>query len=155
MDIPASVKDSNFIAYIETIINERQVSLSFEDIYLLEKIREHRPDVDSSATTRLKNLGLIELHGKGRGVKYLLSHKYYASTGTTGVHTRLKGIPRKAQKQLIIEHLTRNKSATAKDFGDIFPHLSRHSINGLLKDLKKEGKVKSEGITRAGVWHLA
>jgi predicted HTH transcriptional regulator len=55
---------------------------------------------------------------------------------------------------LIIEHLKRNKSGSARDFRDIFPGLSRFVISSMLKDLKNEGTVECVGKTRGGLWQL-
>jgi ATP-dependent DNA helicase RecG len=152
--IPALLKDSEFILYLEKIANEQQIGLSFEEILELEKIREKAKVTDTKFRDKFLSVGIIENIGKGRGSHYILSHKYYKSTGRTGVHTRLKGVPREAQKQLIIEHLKRNKTGSARDFRDIFPGLSRFVISSMLKDLKNEGTVECVGKTRGGLWQL-
>ena len=54
LSIPAQVKDEDFILYLERIANERQVSLSFEEIYELEKIRESQK-VEDRKSTRLNS----------------------------------------------------------------------------------------------------
>jgi ATP-dependent DNA helicase RecG len=152
--IPALLKDPEFVLYLEKIIKEQHIGLSFEEILALERIREKAKVIDTNFKEKFLSVGIIENIGKGRGSNYILSHKYYKSTGRTGVHTRLKGVPRDAQKQLIVEHLRRNKTGSARDFRDIFPGLSRFVINSMLKDLKNEGVVECIGKTRGGLWHL-
>lgn len=152
--IPALLKDPEFILYLEKIANEQQIGLSFEEILELEKIREKAKVTDTKFKEKFVSAGIVENIGKGRGSHYILSHKYYKSTGRTGVHTRLKGVPREAQKQLIIEHLKRNKTGSARDFRDIFPGLSRFVISSMLRDLRNDGVVECIGKTRSGVWQL-
>jgi len=154
LSIPARLKDKNFVLFLEKITNEKQVLFSFEEIFALEEIREKQRIDKTEALNKFLQLGIIERVGRGRGVHYILSHRYYSHQGKTGVHTRLRGVPREAQKQLIIEHLKRNKTGTAKDFRDIFPELSRFIINSLLRDLKKDAAIEFIGKTSGGYWRL-
>lgn len=152
--LPAAVQDPAFVSYLETITNERQISLSFEEIYELEKIRGQKQQVNPEYLRKFKGLELVEKIGRGRGSRYILSHKYYTAIGKTGVHTRLSGVPRETQKQLILEHLKRNGTGTMQEFKDIFPGFSRNLINSLLRDLKNEKKIVCTGKTKGALWQL-
>src|SRR3972149_8932839 len=77
LKIPAQVKDKNFILFIEKITRERQITLSFDEIYELEKIRENQPVTNVEYKKKFLDIGIIERVGKTRGAKYILSHKYY------------------------------------------------------------------------------
>jgi ATP-dependent DNA helicase RecG len=74
--------------------------------------------------------------------------------GKTGLYTRLKGISREKQKELIIRHLMKNKKGIMKDFQDIFPELKPMDISNLLRELKKEGKIRHMGPRNTGYWEL-
>ena len=148
------MKDKDFVLFLEKITNEKQIVFSFEEIFALEEIREKQRIDKTDSRDKFLQLGIIERVGRGRGTHYILSHRYYSHRGKTGVHTRLRGVPREAQKQLIIEHLKRNETGTANDFRDIFPELSRSVIDSLLKDLKKAGIIECLGKTRGGYWQL-
>ena len=94
LGIPAKVKDKNFIMFIEKITREKQIILSFDEIYELEKIREHQPVTEIEYRKKFLDIGIIERVGKTSGAKYILSHKYYAHEGKIGEHTRLSGLER-------------------------------------------------------------
>jgi ATP-dependent DNA helicase RecG len=141
LTIPAQVKDKNFILFLERVINQKQVSLSFEEIYALEQIREQQKVPISEFKDKFLELGIIEKVGKTRGAKYLLSHKYYVHAGKSGVYTRITGISREKQKELILKHLSKNKKGFRKDFEDIFAELKPSDISNLLRELKKEEKI--------------
>lgn len=153
--IPAQVKDKNFVLFLEKIISQKQISFSFEEIYELEKIREIGKVKDSKFKKRFLELGIIEQIGQTRGAKYILSHQYYAHRGKVGVHTRLIGISRDKQKELIIKHLEKNKKGKLNDFRDIFPEIKPMDISNLLRELRQEKKIVHEGSKSTGYWKLA
>lgn len=70
-------------------------------------------------------LGIIESIGRTRGTKYILSHKYYAQEGKVGTHTRLTGLSRDQIKELILNHLRKNRKGVMKDFLDAFRDLKQ------------------------------
>lgn len=151
--IPAQVKDKNFVLFIEKIANEKQVKLSFDEILELEKIREGQPVKHVEHKNRLLEIGLIERVGRTIGAKYILSHKYYAHIGKVGLHTRFTGIERDKIKELIIKHLGKNKGFL-RDLKQAFPELKPMDISNLLQELKREGKIRSNGWARASYWEL-
>lgn len=152
--IPSQVKDKNFILYLERVVNERQITLSFDEIYELEKIRVKGVFSNIEFKKKFLDLGIIERIGKTRGAKYILSHKYYTYTKKMGVHTRLKGLKREQKKQLILNHLHKNKRGFMEEFKDVFTDMNQQGINNLLQELRKAGKVEHIGSKRAGYWVL-
>ncbi len=153
--IPAQVKDISFILFIEKVSAERGIIFSFEELYQLEKIRENQIVSNLDYRKKFIDIGIIERIGKTSGSKYLLSHKYYSHEGKTGIHTKLIGISRQKQKELIISHLSKNSKGLLNDFKDIFPELKRMDISNLLQELKREEKVEFCGSSKKGFWKLA
>lgn len=154
LTIPAQVKDRNFVLFLEKIVNEKQILLSFEEIYQLEVIREKQPIATPGFKEKFLEYGIIEPVGRTRGRQYILAHRYYVLEGKTGHYTRLKGIPREKQKELILRHLVKNKKGIMKDFQDIFPELKSMDISNLLRELKKEDKIHHIGPRNTGYWEL-
>ena len=150
--IPAQVKDKNFILFLEKVTNEKQILLSFEEIYELERIREQQPVREPKFKNKFLQLRIVEKTGRTRGTKYLLSHQYYAREGKTGVYTRLVGLSRNQKKELILNHIRKNKKGVMKDFQDVFPDLKRSDIHNLLQELKKTNKICYIGTRRSGYW---
>lgn len=154
LSIPATVKDINFILFIEQIANERQISLSSEQLYELERMRVSNGL--SALTFRdffLEN-DLIENVGRGRGSKYILSHRYYKTQGRAGLHTRLTSLSREKKKEMILQHLQRNKQAVLSEFIDVFDDLKPRSVSNILQELKGENKIYFTGSKLKGVWRL-
>jgi ATP-dependent DNA helicase RecG len=152
--IPAQDKDENFIFFLEKVARSKQLILSFEQIYELEKIREQQRVPKLKYTRTFLELGIIESIGRTRGTKYILSHKYYAQEGKVGTHTRLTGLSRDQIKELILNHLRKNRKGVMKDFLDAFRDLKQQDLNNLLQELKRAGKVIREGARRSGYWVL-
>lgn len=102
LKIPAQVKDKSFILFLEKIARSKQIMLSFEEIYELEKIRKRQMVPKLKYTDKFLELGIIEAVGRTRGTKYILSHKYYVQEGKVGIHTRLTGLSRDQKKRINI-----------------------------------------------------
>lgn len=154
LSIPAQIKDKDFILYLERIINERQVLLSFEEIYELEKIREFQKIEKPEFRDKFINLGIIEPIGKGRGTKYILSSRYYETIGQSGKHTRLKGLNRNQIKELIVNHISEGKPAHRNDFITGFSECSPQDISNILQELRKTGRIFFKGARKTGQWFL-
>lgn len=154
LSIPAQVQDKNFILYLERIISENQISLSFEEIYELENIREHQKIKHAEFKNKFLQLGVIEVIGKGRGTKYILSRRYYEIIGQSGKHTRIKGLTREQMKELILNHIREGKPSRREDLISGFPECSPQDISNLLQELKRNGKIIYEGSTIKGKWRI-
>ncbi|MEK7286050.1 MAG: hypothetical protein AAB035_01965 [Nitrospirota bacterium] len=153
LQIPAQVKDKKFILFLEKIINEKQVTLSFDEIYALEKIRENQPVTTIEHRDKFLDIGVVEQVGKTSGAKYILSHAYYAHEGKVGVHTKLTGLSRGKYKELIIEHLRKNKGYR-HDLRRAFQELNLQNISNLLQELRRDKKIRFSGPRKTGAWSL-
>ena len=154
LTIPAQVRDRKFILFLEKIVNEKQISFSFDEIYELEKIRENQPVSSIENRDKFLGTGVIEQIGKTSGAKYILSHTYYAHEGKVGAHTKLSGLSRAKNKELILNHLKQNKGYR-HDLMEAFPELDPMDVSNLLQELKRENKIIFLGSRRSGYWRLA
>ncbi len=152
--IPAQVQDTNFILYLERVMKERQISLSFEEIYELEKVREHQKIEHIEFKNKFLRLGIIEPIGKGRGTKYILSQRYYETIGQSWKHTRIKGLSRDQIKELIINHVKEKKPSRRLDLISGFPECNPQDISNILQELSKAGKIFFEGSHKNGIWRI-
>ena len=148
------MKDKDFVLFLEKVAKEKQILLSFEQIYELECIREHKA-VDLRFKDTFLDLGIIERVGRTSGAKYILSHAYYKHAGKPGIYTRIRGVSRKRNKELIVEHVKRNGKGYMRDFADIFPDLTATTIHNLLQELKRDEIIRHEGTRRTGYWVLS
>lgn len=155
INIPAKVKDAEFVRFLEKIMNEKQVSFSFDEIYELETLREQRVAANPQHKEKFLKLGIIEKIGKTSGTKYMLSHRYYSYEEKPGIYTRIKGLAREHKKQLILEHIKKQGKAQRKEFNDAFSEMNARDISNLLSELKGEGKIKHVGSRKSGRWELS
>lgn len=157
LTLHGEVKDLNFLRFLERIGQETHSTFSTEDLLILDYIREGKQISQNlrGRLVRLIDLGVIEsLGGRGRGARYILAKRYYTFIGKKGIYTRKKGLDRETNKELIIKHLRHHKTGVITDFEEMLPALSRRQIHGLLKSLRKEGKVRLEGARRGSYWEL-
>lgn len=154
LKIPAHVQDKDFILFLEKVSNEKRVTFSFEEIYQLELLRERRSLSELNFKERFLDLGVIEKIGRTSGTKYMLSHRYYSYEEKPGIYTRIRGLTREHKKELIMDHIHREKRGIKKDFVDAFPELKEKDISNLLNELRVEGKIKHIGSRRTGYWDI-
>ena len=154
INIPAKVKDAEFVRFLEKVANEQQVNFSFDEIYELELLREQKIAASLQHKEKFFKLGIVEKIGKTSGTKYILSHRYYTYEAKPGVYTRIKGLARVQKKELILNHIKREGKGHKEDFIDVFPELKKQDIANLLQELKSEGKIIRQGSTRSGYWKL-
>ena len=152
LSIPAQVKDKDFILYLDRITNERNIDLSFEEIFELEKIREKQKIERPEFRNKFLNYGMIEAVGKGRGTKYILSQRYYETIGQSGKHTRLKGLSRHQIKELILNHIKGGKPSTVESLITGFSECKSKDLSNMLQELKADGKIYYEGRRPKGMW---
>lgn len=153
--VPAQVEDAGFILFLEKILSEKQVTFSFEELIVLERIRKLQITKKPDFVEKFIDLGIIEKVGRGRGRLFILSSRYYKDAGKLGVHTRLKGLSRDAKKSLILDHLKEHGQITSLDVADAFPELKSKDITNLLQELRRDGQIYFEGKSRRfGCWKL-
>jgi ATP-dependent DNA helicase RecG len=152
------VQDSAFVLFLEKISRERSVSFSTQDFLILDRVHRGLP-VQEELKPRLSYLvetGALELTGRGRGARYVLARRFYAITGRKGVYTRKRGLDRETNKALLVKHISDNnkEGSRFRDLRQVLPSLSIGQLKALMKELKEEGRIYSNGKTRAGLWHL-
>jgi ATP-dependent DNA helicase RecG len=154
LKIPATVKDKNFILFLEKVANEKQIVFSFDEIFELEILRE------SKSLTKLKNkdkflsLGIVEKIGRTSGARYILSHKYFLYEGKPGIYTKISGISREKQKEFIVKHLQKYGKGTRAEFKEIFPELKQMDISNMLQELRREERISRVGHSKKGYWEI-
>lgn len=151
------VNDTAFVGFLEQIGKENALSISTHDFLVLDLV--HRGlSVPEPLQPRIRGLlenGILESVGRGRGLRYLLSKRFYKFIGKEGVYTRERGLDRETNKALLLKHITDNATAGSKmaELRQVLPGHSRPQIQVLLRELVKEQKVHVHGLTRAARWY--
>ena len=156
LTLQGAIQDPAFLQYLQKIGDETQSSFTVDDFLVLYHIRKD-VQIPDNLTFRVGNLlesGAIERTGTGRGIKYILSKKFYSLTAKRGKYTSRRGLDRETNKELLIKHLHHFEKGTLQEFYQVLPSLSRHQIYNLLKSLKGEGRVRVIGKTSGSYWEL-
>lgn len=114
----------------------------------------HDMPLDSHLQNRLKHLtemGIVEHIGRSR---YVLSRSLYSAIGKSGVHTRIVGLDRETNKELLLKHMRKKgeEGASFKEFQQVLPNLNRDQITVLLRGLRRENRAYCVGKTSASRW---
>lgn len=153
--LDGTINDIEFAKYVIRVAESIDKELNDEELIILNKIKRGLKIDEEPVVLRLFNLGLIEKAGYG---KYMLSKQYYVDTNQKATYTKIKGITKNTQKELILQHLRNFDDGARKvDFSELFKHeLTSSQIDWLLKSLKKDQKVYFDGKQRSskGVWRL-
>ncbi len=157
LKLNGEVQDHRFLQFLERVGQETLRHFGTADFLLLDYI--HRdckiPDHLKSRLNLLVERGIVERFGRGRGVKYVLSRRYYKMVGEKGAYTRKKGLDRETNKALLLKHIKENKDTGSrlKELRQVLPGLSGDQVKKLVAELKKEEKIFNIGATRAALWY--
>ena len=147
------VFDKKMLAIINKIGNERLDVLSTADFLVINALYR-RMNLNENLCTRLKHLtelGLVEHIGRK---EYVLARGLYSAVGKPGTHTRIVGLDRETNKELLLRHM-RDKGAEGaplKEFQQVLPGLNRGQIQVLLRELRNEDRAYVTGKTKSARW---
>lgn len=149
------VTDPMFLKFLEKVAAETGYAVQTFDLVVLDAINRDLP-IPSNVKGRIPTLlehGVIERLPRK---KHILSRKFYSFVGKPGEYTRKRGLGRKAEVALVLEHLSSGPSngCPLNDFLELFPNLTKTQVQVLLRELKRTGKIEVRGIKRAARWHL-
>ena len=156
LNLNGEVQDPRFLQFLEKVGKETLAYFSTDDFLLLDHIHKENP-VPDSLKGRLQFLvenGVVERYGRGRGVKYILSRRYYKMAGEKGTYTRKKGLDRETNKALLLKHIQENArgGSKLKELMQVLPALSRPQVQTLIRELKTDGEIRLVGKTSAALW---
>jgi len=154
--LQGTVGNPAFIRFLEKVGQESLASFSTHDFLILDLLQREEP-VPDDLKPRLANLkehGIIESVGRGRGTRYLLSRRFYAEAGQKGTYTRKRGLDREANKALLLQHLLENAptGSPLSELHQVLHDLSESLVQRLLNELREEGKVLLSGKRRWAKW---
>ena len=157
LTLHGDIQDPEFLRFLEEIGQERMATFSTNDFLLVDLVHREQeiPDFLKSRLEHLREEGIIERVGRGRGVRFLLSQRFYRRIGKAGTYTRKRGLDRETNKALLLKHIqdNRQEGSRLKELRQVLPSLSRPQVQALLRDLKIAGRVHKVGATKAARWY--
>ena len=157
LNLNGEVQDPRFLQFLEKVGRETLELFSTADFLLLDHIHRERrvPDHLQNRLRSLVEKGVVERFGRGRGVKYILSRRYYKMVDKKGAYTRKKGLDRETSKVLLLKYIEGNRDSGSrlKELMQVLPALSNDQVKKLVAELKKEEKIYNIGATRAALWY--
>lgn len=153
------IQDPEFLRFLEEIGRERAASFTTEDFLVIDLIHREQP-IPTYLTPRLQLLreqGVIERVGRGRGTRHLLSRRFYRFLGQGGTYTRRRGLDRETNKTLLLRHIVDSTPAgtTLGELQQVLPNLSRGQVRTLIRELHRAGRIEVRGRTKAARWFPA
>ena len=147
------VIDKQMLSVINRIGNERLDTLTTADFLTINALY-HETSLDSHMQERLKHLteiGIVEHIGRG---KYVLARSLYSAAGKSGVHTRIVGLDRETNKELLLKHMREKGSegAPLRELQQVLPGHNRSQIQVLLRELRDADRAYCVGKTHAARW---
>ncbi len=156
LTLHGQIQDPDFLRFLEKVGPDRVETFAVEDLLVLDRVhREQR--VPDELRERLRPLiaeGIIERMGRGRGVRYMLSRKFYEIKGLPGGYTRERGLDREQNKTLLLNHVRASggRGCPLAELEQVLPALSQRQIKYLLQVLRDEGFVRYEGRGAGARW---
>jgi ATP-dependent DNA helicase RecG len=152
------IQNPEFLRFLERVAREQGTQFALEDLLALDLMQRDKaiPDDLKPRFARLIDEGVIERVGRGRGVRYIISGKFYRLAGQHGRYTRKRGLDQETNKALLLKHLERAGAVGAPmaEFEEVLPAVSRRNILRLLQELRDEGKAQAKGSGRWVRWYV-
>lgn len=147
------ILDTKMLSVINQIGNERLEILSTNDFLIINSLY-HEDGVTEKLRPRLRyltELGIVEHISRN---KYVLSRSLYTAAGKSGIHTRIIGLDRNTNKELILKHIRMNgKNGTPfREIQQVLPGHSRNQLQVLMRELRNEGRIYCIGHTNGAKW---
>lgn len=157
LNLNGEVQDPFFLQFLEKVGRETLDLFSTADFLLLDYVHRGKkiPDSHRDRLQALVDKGIIERYGRGRGVKYILSRRFYKMIDKKGIYTRKKGLDRETNKALLLKHIRENRDSGSrlKELMQVLPAFSRSQVQALLRELKAAEKIYKSGKTKGALWY--
>ncbi len=147
--------DKEMISVVKQISEKYSEELSTLDFLIINALFNNLK-LDDRMYERINHLvdiGIVEHIGRR---KYILSKSLYKAAGKAVVNTRLIGLDRETNKELLLKHI-RNNNVSGSSFNElqkVLPGQTRNELQVLMRELKAEGKVICKGRTSAARWFI-
>jgi ATP-dependent DNA helicase RecG len=156
LTLHGEIQDPEFLRFLEEIGQERMAAFSTDDFLVVDLVHREQPVPDylKSRIEHLLEQGIIERLGRGRGVRLLLSQRFYRRLGKAGVYTRKRGLDRETNKALLIRHLRESgdNGCPVSELQQVLPAQSRDQLKRLLSEIRREGRARLVGERRGARW---
>lgn len=147
--------DKAMLSVINKIGNQRLENLTTTDFLAINALYHGiaLSEGQRSSMKRLTEMGIVEHIGRD---KYVLARSLYSAVGKPGVHTRIVGLDRETNKELLLKHLKKKgtEGAPFRELQQVLPGLSRNQIWVLLRELRNENRIHCVGVTSSARWLL-
>ncbi len=152
------IQAPEFLRFLKRVSPERDADFTTEDLVVLDLVHREQsiPEELRDHVRLLVDEGIVERIGRGRGVRYLISRKFYELRGETGEHTRKLGLDRDQNKTLLLNHIRRGSShgTPLRELKQVLPNLSDDQIRHLLRELREAEIVRLQGKGPASRWFV-
>jgi len=147
------ILDGRQLLLLKRIAQKHLEHFSTDDLILIHKLyyEQKIPVPLLNRIKKLVDLGIIEHVGRN---KYILARRFYEVAGKAGTRTRIVGLDRETNKELLLRHIKdyKNRGAQLKELQQVLPGLSRPQIQTLLRELRATGKIYVSGTTSNARW---
>jgi ATP-dependent DNA helicase RecG len=147
------VLDKKMLLLINKIGNDRLAFLSTGDFLVIDALY-HEKKLPEHLKTHLKHLTSLGIVEHISHKKFVLARSLYEATGKLGVHTRLVGLDRDTNKELLLKHIRKNDSngTPFKELEQVLPSHSRNQLKVLVRELQQSDLIYIVGKTSAARW---
>lgn len=156
LTLRGEIQDVQFLRYLERVGKDTMKSFSTDDFLLLNTLRTagRVPDRLRPRLEILRDMGLVESVGRGRGTGYMLARNWYVAAGNRAGYTRRRGLDHETNKALLLKHLVEfnEEGSPLRDLCKVLPDLSYAQVQRLMRELREERRAHPAGKTKGARW---
>jgi ATP-dependent DNA helicase RecG len=149
----SKVQDEAFVRYLDLLGKETQHSFGVEDLLVLDAVHRERP-IPAMAKDRVRALVAVGALERLERNRLVLAQRYYLLAGQAFEYTRRRGLDRETKKALLVKHVERSGAVGVPfdELARVLPAEPKERLKVLLRELKRAGRVRVVGRTRAARW---
>ena len=156
--LSANVKDKAFALFVQGIQQSlpEDKKLTVFDVMTLCEVRDgKKPLSNKQIAHKLEQMGFLEKRGKTNAVHYILPRRYYELAGDTAAYSLATDWDIDQVWAVIKPFLNKYKKAKRAELNTLIgSHVSEKQLRNYIKQLKKIGKLKTEGRNKSTVYML-
>jgi ATP-dependent DNA helicase RecG len=152
LTLHGAVQDEAFLQFLQRMTGENIAALSMEELLVLDSVRRNvRVSAELRPSLRkFLDMGAIVSMGRGSGTRHVFSRRLYAESNMR-MHPHDRWLDRAGQKARLLDHV-RSKGTLGTKFEELqqaLPRVGRIQIQRLMRELRRERLIESQGTTKA------
>ncbi|MBK8205297.1 MAG: putative DNA binding domain-containing protein [Planctomycetes bacterium] len=148
--------EPRFLTFLNRISQNQRRAFELKDLLVLRRLHQLQPIPPElrDSLQKLRDVGVVETKGRGKGTRYILARGLYEAMGERAAYTRSVGLDDDEKRTLVLKHLRAcgDEGCAISEIAQVVPGIPRTSLKRMLTSLRSQGLIHQAGQGRAAKW---